>query len=169
SCLVRLSQEITGMTTRRDLVAFVAANLVAFAVALVAVNQAWIADLDDVPRALIGRWLPYALALCVGLAIVIAVHLDARSAFLVRHFALYLANDYAGTRYFVFYPTKLPDIHGIHVGDAIYSVRDLGLPFLSVIPFATAGRTGVMAMLCLVGALLAAQLYLLLRDLRFDR
>jgi len=79
------------MTTRRDLVAFVAANLVAFAVALVAVNQAWIADLDDVPRALIGRWLPYALALCVGLAIVIAVHLDARSAFLVRHFALYLA------------------------------------------------------------------------------
>ena len=255
------------MTTRRDLMAFVAANVVAFGVALVAVNQAWIADLDDVPRALIGRWLPYALALCAGLAAVIAVHLEARSAFLLRHFALYLAvpatlllarlsqsisngelgvvyvglagalalhalaglwsalgrlsdgrvafligvtflavalivlpydrtvsptasdephylivtqslvldhdldlaNDYAGTRYFVFYPTKLPDIHGIHVGDAIYSVRDLGLPVLAVIPFAVAGRTGVMAMLCLVGALLAVQLYLLLRDLRFDR
>ena len=79
------------MTTRRDLVAFVAANLVAFAVALVAVNEPWIADLDDVPRALISRWLPYALALCAGLAVVIAVHLEARSAFLVRQFALYLA------------------------------------------------------------------------------
>src|SRR5438552_5251332 len=265
--VVRRSQEIADMTTRRDLVAFVAANLVAFAVALVAVNQPWIADLDDVPRALIGRWLPYALALCAGLAVVLAVHLEARSAFLVRHFALYLAvpatlllarlsqsisngelgvvyvglagalalhalaglwsalgrlsdsrvaflvgvtflavalmvlpydrtvsptasdeppyliltqslvldhdldlaNDYPGTRYFVFSPTKLPDIHGIHVGDAIYSVRDLGLPVLAVIPFATAGRTGVMAMLCLVGALLSAQLYLFIRELSFDR
>jgi hypothetical protein len=252
---------------RRQLLAFIGANLVAFAVALVAVNQAWIADLDDVPRALIQRWLPYALVLATLLGLVIAAHLEDRSSFFARHFALYLAvpatlllarlsqsvsngelgvvyiglagalalialsglwtalarlsdlriaslvgaiflavalivlpydrsvvptasdephylivtqslvldhdldlaNDYAGTRYFSFYPTKLPDIHGIHVGDAIYSIRDLGLPFLSVIPFAIAGRTGVMAMLCLVGALLAAQLYLLLRDLRFDR
>src|SRR5207253_1514254 len=65
--VVRRSQEIAGMTTGRDLVAFVAANVVAFGVALVAINQAWIADLDEVPRALIGRWLPYALALCAGL------------------------------------------------------------------------------------------------------
>jgi hypothetical protein len=252
---------------RRDIAIFVGANAIAFAVALVAVNQPWIADLDDVPRALITRWLPYALALVALLGVLIAIHLEARTAFLVRHFALYLAvpatlllarlsqsvsngelgvvyiglagalalhalgglwsalgrlsdgriaflvgaiflavalivlpydrtvaptasdephylivtqslvldhdldlaNDYAGTRYFAFYPTKLPDIHGIHVGDAIYSIRDLGLPFLSVVPFAIAGRSGVMAMLCLAGALLAAQLYLLLRDLRFDR
>src|SRR2546429_46096 len=82
---------------------------------------------------------------------------------------LELANDYAGTRYLEFYPEKLPDIHGIVVGSAIYSIRDLGLPVLAVVPFAIGGRTGVLAMLCLVGALLAVQLYLLLRDLRFDR
>ena len=80
-----------------------------------------------------------------------------------------LANDYAGTRYNEFYPGRLPDIHGIVVGNAIYSIRDLGLPLLAVVPFALAGRTGVLAMLCLAGALLAAQLYLLLRDLRFER
>src|SRR2546428_1213631 len=88
---------------------------------------------------------------------------------LVLDHDLDLANDYAGTRYFEFYPEKLPDIQGLHVGDAIYSVRDLGLPLLSVVPFAVAGRTGVIAMLCLVGALLAVQLYLMLRDLRFEQ
>ena len=67
------------MTTRRDLVAFVAANLVAFAVALVAVNQPWIADLDDVPRALIGRWLPYALALCAVPTLLLRARLDDHS------------------------------------------------------------------------------------------
>jgi len=88
---------------------------------------------------------------------------------LVLDHDLDLANDYAGTRYLEFYPEKLPDIHGIVVGNAIYSIRDLGLPLLAVVPFAIAGRTGVMAMLCLAGALLAIQLYLMLRDLRFDR
>src|SRR2546428_1085988 len=88
---------------------------------------------------------------------------------LVLDHDLDLANDYAGTRYLDFYPEKLPDIHGIVVGNAIYSIRDLGLPLLSVVPFAIAGRTGVLAMLCLVGALLAIQLYLMLRDLGFDR
>jgi hypothetical protein len=82
---------------------------------------------------------------------------------------LNLANDYAGDRYFVFYPERLPDIHGIRVGDAIYSVRDMGTPVLAAIPFAIAGRTGVLVLLCVFGALLAAQLYLLLRDLAFDR
>ncbi|HEY7625148.1 MAG TPA: hypothetical protein VIA63_09005, partial [Candidatus Limnocylindria bacterium] len=80
-----------------------------------------------------------------------------------------LANDYAGQRYFEFYPEPLREIHGIHVGDAIYSIRDMGMPLLAVIPYALAGRTGVLALMCLFGALLAAQLYLLLRDLAFDR
>ncbi|MDQ2914616.1 MAG: hypothetical protein M3T56_15385 [Chloroflexota bacterium] len=80
-----------------------------------------------------------------------------------------LANDYAGQRYYEFYPEPLPDVHGIHVGNAIYSLRDMGLPVLTVIPYAVAGRTGVLTLICLFGALLAAQLYLLLRDLAFDR
>ena len=80
-----------------------------------------------------------------------------------------LANDYAGTRYYEFYPEPLPDVHGIHVGNAIYSLRDMGLPVLAVIPYALAGRTGVLVLICVFGALLAAQLYLLMRDLAFDR
>jgi len=80
-----------------------------------------------------------------------------------------LANDYAGQRYYEFYPAPLPDVHGIHVGNAIYSLRDLGLPVLAVIPYALAGRTGVLVLICVFAALLAAQLYLVLRDLAFDR
>jgi uncharacterized membrane protein YdjX (TVP38/TMEM64 family) len=80
-----------------------------------------------------------------------------------------LANDYAGQRYYEFYPEPLPDVHGIHVGNAIYSLRDMGLPVLAVIPYALAGRTGVLVLICVFAALLAAQLYLLLRDLGFDR
>jgi len=78
-----------------------------------------------------------------------------------------LANDYAGDRYLRFYPSKLEDIHGIHVGPHIYSIRDLGLPFLGAVPFALGGRTGVLALVSIAGAALAAQLYLLLRDLAF--
>jgi hypothetical protein len=88
---------------------------------------------------------------------------------LVLDHDLDLANDYAGDRYLSYYPAKITDIHGIHVGNAIYSIRDLGLVFLGVIPFAIGERTGVLALLCLAGALLAMQLYLLLRDLAFDR
>ena len=80
-----------------------------------------------------------------------------------------LANDYAGDRYSAFYPSRLPDIHGVKVGAAIYSIRDLGMPILAVIPYAIAGRLGVLALLCLVGAALAAQLYLIARDLGFGR
>src|SRR5207247_747500 len=56
---------------------------------------------------------------------------------LVLDHDLDLANDYAGTRYLDFYPEKLPDIHGIVVGNAIYSIRNLGLPLLAVMPSAT--------------------------------
>ena len=253
---------------RRQVLAFVVANGLALALTFVAISQAWIADVDDVPRSLVTRWLPFALIVASLLTAAIAIQLDdaERKDFLLRHFALFLsvpavllfvrfgplsngelgvlyigvafalalhaltgiwpaleqiddrrvafllgatllavgfivlpydrtvvptasdephylivtqslvldhdldlANDYAGTRYLDFYPEKLPDIHGIVVGNAIYSIRDLGLPLLAVVPFAIAGRTGVLAMLCLVGALLAIQLYLMLRDLRFDK
>ena len=253
---------------RRQLLAFVVANGFALLFTFGALSQAWLADVDDVPRSLVTRWLPFALILASLLTATVAVYLDdtKREGFLLRHFALFLsvpavllflrlgpvsngelgviyvgiafalalhalagvwsaldhlsdhrvalllgatllavglvvlpydrtvvptasdephylivtqslvldhdldlANDYAGSRYLEFYPEKLPDIHGIVVGNAIYSIRDLGLPLLSVVPFAIAGRSGVLAMLCLVGALLAVQLYLMLRDLRFDR
>jgi hypothetical protein len=88
---------------------------------------------------------------------------------LVLDHDLDLANDYAGDRYLGYYPAKIDDIHGIHVGNAIYSIRDLGLVFLGVVPFAIGERTGVLALLCVAGALLAMQLYLLLRDLAFDQ
>jgi len=80
-----------------------------------------------------------------------------------------LRNDYDGDRYSAFYPSRLPDIHGIVVGAAIYPIRDLGLPVLSVLPFAIAGRTGVLVLMSALGALLAQQLYLLARDLDLDR
>ncbi len=83
---------------------------------------------------------------------------------------LNVATEYGSPeRYQSFYPAQLPDIHGIHVGDAVFSIRDLGLPLVSVIPFALAGRLGVLALMCLVGAALAVQLYLLTRDLGFGR
>ena len=78
-----------------------------------------------------------------------------------------LANDYAGDHYLRFYPSTLEDIHGIHVGPHIYSIRDLGLPLVGAVPFALGGRTGVLALISLAGAALAVQVYLLLRDLAF--
>ena len=80
-----------------------------------------------------------------------------------------LRNDYEGDRYRVFYPDRLPDMHGIEVGRAVYPIRDLGLPIAAAVPFAVGGRTGVLAVICVLGALLAAQLFLLARDLGFRR
>src|SRR5207253_7301939 len=57
------------------------------------------------------------------------------------------------------------DRHIIEVGDAQYPIRDLGLPLIATLPFAVAGRTGVLVLLCFIGAALVAQLYLLCRDL----
>jgi hypothetical protein len=79
-----------------------------------------------------------------------------------------LRNDYEGDRYLAFYPERLPDVHGFERGDAIWSVRDLGLPVLAAGPLAAAGRLGVLALMCLVGAALVHQLFLLLRELRFE-
>jgi hypothetical protein len=76
-----------------------------------------------------------------------------------------LANDYAGDRYRSFYDQPFTEVHGIHVGDRIYPIRDLGLPVIAVPFFAIGGRLGVMILVSLVGAVLVAELYLLLRDL----
>ncbi len=78
---------------RRQLLAFVVANGFAFAFAFVAVSQAWIADVDDVPRSLVTRWLPFALIVATLLTALVAVRLDhaQREGFLLRHFALFLA------------------------------------------------------------------------------
>jgi hypothetical protein len=80
-----------------------------------------------------------------------------------------LTNDWAGQRYYDFYPEPLPDVHSIQVGPALYPIRDMALPVLAAVPYAIAGRTGVLVFLCVIGALLAAQLYLLLRELAFGR
>ena len=80
-----------------------------------------------------------------------------------------LTNDWAGQRYYDFYPEPLPDVHAIQVGPALYPIRDMGLPVLGATPYALAGRTGVLVLLCVFGGFLAYQLYLLLRELAFDR
>ncbi|HZP95105.1 MAG TPA: hypothetical protein VFC31_02040 [Candidatus Limnocylindria bacterium] len=68
--------------------------------------------------------------------------------------------------YRAYYPDVLPDRHIIDVGASQFPIRDLGLPLLATLPFAIAGRTGVLVLLCFVGAALVAQLYLACRDLR---
>ena len=85
---------------------------------------------------------------------------------LLRDRDLDLKDEYDQQTYRSFYEGTLPDRHVIDVGDAQYPIRDLGLPLLAVVPFAIAGRSGVLVLMCLVGALLAAQLYLASRDLR---
>ena len=77
-----------------------------------------------------------------------------------------LTATYDSQVYKAYYPDVLPDRHIIQVGDAQYPIRDLGLPLVATIPFAIAGRTGVLFLGCLVGAALVAQLYLACRDLR---
>ncbi|OLC54809.1 MAG: hypothetical protein AUH85_10785 [Chloroflexi bacterium 13_1_40CM_4_68_4] len=86
---------------------------------------------------------------------------------LIDRHSLDLTATYDDPRiYQPYYPDVLPDRHIIQVGDAQYPIRDLGLPLLAVLPFAVAGRSGVLVLLCLVGAALVAQLYLACRDLR---
>jgi hypothetical protein len=85
---------------------------------------------------------------------------------LILEHSLDLTATYDSQVYKAYYPDVLPDRHIIQVGDSQYPIRDLGLPFLAVLPFAIAGRTGVLVLLCLAGAALVAQLYLVCRDLR---
>ena len=152
--------------------------LVGFALAAHALHGIWLA-LDRISDRQ-AAWLVGATLLALGL-IIVPYHRTVQPTAsdephylivmqsLVLDHDLDLADDYAGDRYRSYYPAKIEDIHGIHVGSAIYSIRDLGLVVLGVIPFAIGERTGVLALLCVIGALLAVQLYLLLRDLAFDR
>jgi len=75
-----------------------------------------------------------------------------------------LTNNYDSEAYREFYPDLLPDRHVIQVGPWQYPIRDLGLPLIASLPFAAAGRAGVVALMGLVAAALAAQLYLACRD-----
>ena len=59
---------------RRHLLAFALANAVALALTFIAISQAWIADVDEVPRILVTRWLPFALVLATLLTAAIAFH-----------------------------------------------------------------------------------------------
>ncbi len=77
-----------------------------------------------------------------------------------------LRATYDSQIYRAYYPDALPDRHIIEVGASQYPIRDLGLPLIATLPFALAGRTGVLVLLCFVGAALVAQLYLACRDLR---
>ena len=152
--------------------------LVGFALAAHALQGIWL-SLDRLSDLRIA-WLVGATLLALGL-IIAPYHRTVQPTAsdephylivmqsLVLDHDLDLANDYAGDRYLGYYPAKIEDIHGIHVGNAIYSIRDLGLVVLGVVPFAIGERTGVLAMLCGVAALLAVQLYLLVRDLAFDK
>jgi hypothetical protein len=76
-----------------------------------------------------------------------------------------LKNQYDNETYRSFYDAPLPDRHIIHVGPLEYPIRDLGLPIVATLPFALGGRSGVLALLCVIGAALVAQLYLACRDL----
>ena len=69
-----------------------------------------------------------------------------------------LKATYDSQIYRAYYPDALPDRHIIEVGDAQYPIRDLGLPLIVTIPFAIAGRSGVLVFLCFVAAALVAQL-----------
>ena len=84
---------------------------------------------------------------------------------LVGDHDLDLTNNYDSEAYREFYPDQLRERHVIQVGPRQYPIRDLGLPLIGALPFAVAGRAGVVALMCLVAAALAAQLYLACRDL----
>jgi hypothetical protein len=77
-----------------------------------------------------------------------------------------LTNNYDSEAYREFYPDELRERHVIQVGPWQYPIRDLGLPIIGAVPFAAGGRAGVVALMGLVAAALAAQLYLACRDLR---
>ena len=82
---------------------------------------------------------------------------------------LELRDEYDRADYADFYPGLLPDRHVIGVGTAQYPIRDLGLPIMSALPFAIARRTGVLVLMCLIGAVFAWRGYAFLRFHQFSR
>lgn len=87
---------------------------------------------------------------------------------MVRDRDLELTNDYDGA-YEDLYAGRLPDRHIVQVGNAQRPIRDLGLPLLGALPFALARRTGVLVLMCVLGAVFAWRSYALLRSLAFGR
>jgi hypothetical protein len=67
--------------------------------------------------------------------------------------------------YQAFYDGPLAARHVINVGESQYPIHDVGMPVLGALPFALGGRTGVLVLMCFVGAALVAQLYRACRDL----
>ena len=88
---------------------------------------------------------------------------------LVHDHDLDLRNNYDAADYADYYEGGLPDRHVIHVGDTQLPIRDLGLPVLGAIPFAIARRTGVLVLMCVIGAAVAWRGFTLLRTLGFTR
>lgn len=88
---------------------------------------------------------------------------------LVRDHDLDLKNDYDAARYADYYLGRLPDRHVIISGNEQLPIRDLGLPLIGAIPFALARRTGVLVLMCLVGAAFAWRGYAFLRLQAFSR
>jgi hypothetical protein len=88
---------------------------------------------------------------------------------IVQDHDLDLRNDYDRADYADYYPDILPDRHVIISGESQLPIRDLGLPLLGALPFAIARRTGVLVLMCLVGAAIAWRGFALLRTLRFSR
>lgn len=88
---------------------------------------------------------------------------------LVRDHDLDLRNDYDAADYADYYPDRLPDRHVIISGPRQLPIRDLGLPLLGALPFAIARRTGLLIVMCVVGAAFAWRGYVLLRLLAFSR
>ncbi len=80
-----------------------------------------------------------------------------------------LRDEYDRQDYFDFYPVPLPDRHTIRFGEREYPIHDVGLPLLGALPFAIARRTGVLVLVCLVGAAFAWRGYLFLRRVAFGR
>lgn len=88
---------------------------------------------------------------------------------LVQDHDLDLKNDYDAADYADYYPGTLPDRHVIISGASQLPIRDLGLPLLGAIPFALARRTGVLVLMCLVGAAIGWRGFRLLRALGSSR
>ena len=88
---------------------------------------------------------------------------------LVRDHDLDLRNDYDAADYADYHSGQLPDRHVIIRGTAQLPIRDLGLPLVGAVPFALARRTGVLVLMCFVGAAFAWRGYAFLRFHAFSR
>ncbi|HUQ16429.1 MAG TPA: hypothetical protein VM070_01430 [Candidatus Saccharimonadales bacterium] len=88
---------------------------------------------------------------------------------LIRDHDLDLGNNYGLDDYIDYYPDPLPDRHVIITGPRQLPIRDPGLPLIGALPFAIGRRTGVLVVMCLVGAAFAWRGYAFLRFHAFSR